>query len=45
VLGELKRRGIPVATVIGGGYDDNRANLAKRHGIVVEEACDVFAAS
>ena len=42
VLGELKRRGIPVATVIGGGYDDNRANLAKRHGIVAEEACSVF---
>lgn len=42
VLGELKRRGIPAATVIGGGYDDNRANLAKRHGIVAEEACSVF---
>lgn len=44
VLGELKRQGIPVATVIGGGYDDNRINLAKRHGIVVEEASRVFGA-
>lgn len=45
VLGELKRRGVPVATVIGGGYDDNRTNLARRHGIVVEEACRVFTGS
>ncbi|MCL7945427.1 histone deacetylase [Marinobacter sp. ATCH36] len=44
VLSELKRHGIPVATVIGGGYDDNRMNLAKRHGIIVEEACHVFGA-
>jgi acetoin utilization deacetylase AcuC-like enzyme len=43
VLGELKRRGIPVATVIGGGYDDDRMKLARRHAIVVEEAERVFA--
>jgi len=42
VLGELRRRGIPVATVIGGGYDDDRMKLARRHGIVVEEAARVF---
>ena len=42
VLSELKRRGIPVATVIGGGYDDDRVKLARRHGIVVEEASRVF---
>lgn len=42
VLGELKRRGIPVATVIGGGYDDDRVELAKRHGIIVEAAARVF---
>lgn len=42
VLGELKHRAIPVATVIGGGYDDDRARLAKRHGIVVEAACQLF---
>ena len=42
VLGELKRRGIPVATVIGGGYDDDRMKLARRHAIVVEEAERMF---
>lgn len=42
VLSELKRRGIPVATVIGGGYDDNRMQLAMRHGIIVEQANRVF---
>ncbi|WP_338355093.1 histone deacetylase [uncultured Marinobacter sp.] len=44
VLSELKRRDIPVATVIGGGYDDDRVKLAKRHGIVVEAASRVFSA-
>lgn len=44
VLSELKRAGIPVATVIGGGYDDDRDNLARRHAIVVEEAQRVFVA-
>lgn len=38
VLSELVREGIPVATVIGGGYDDNREKLARRHAIVAEEA-------
>lgn len=42
VLSELRRRNIPVATVIGGGYDDDRMKLARRHGIVVEEASRVF---
>ncbi len=38
VLSELLQRDIPVATVIGGGYDDDRLALARRHAIVVEEA-------
>lgn len=42
VLSELKQRGIPIATVIGGGYDDDRPALARRHAIVVEEATRVF---
>lgn len=42
VLSELKRLGIPVATVIGGGYDDDRMKLARRHGIIMEEALRVF---
>lgn len=38
VLGACHRRGIPVATVIGGGYDDDRQALARRHAQVVEAA-------
>lgn len=29
---------IPLATVIGGGYDHDETALAKRHGIVIEQA-------
>lgn len=43
VLATCRQRDIPVATVIGGGYDDDRRALAKRHAIVVEEAAKVFA--
>ncbi|MBX2849922.1 MAG: histone deacetylase [Acidiferrobacterales bacterium] len=32
------KRGIPIATVIGGGYDHDERALARRHAIVVEEA-------
>jgi acetoin utilization deacetylase AcuC-like enzyme len=42
VLETLLRRGIPVATVIGGGYDDDREALARRHAIVVEAAVEVM---
>ncbi len=45
VLEFLRGRGIPVATVIGGGYDDDRQALARRHAIVVEEAARLLAAS
>ncbi|GAA5217460.1 histone deacetylase [Corallincola platygyrae] len=38
VLTRTVKRGIPTATVIGGGYDKDQQALAKRHGIVVEEA-------
>ncbi|MFW2422036.1 MAG: histone deacetylase, partial [Porticoccaceae bacterium] len=38
VLTMLRSRNIPVATVIGGGYDDNRQALARRHAMVIEEA-------
>jgi len=38
VLSYLRTNDIPVATVIGGGYDDDRSALARRHAIVVEEA-------
>lgn len=42
VLTEIMGRGAPVATVIGGGYDDDRGRLARRHGIVVEVAGELF---
>lgn len=34
---------VPIATVIGGGYDDDRESLAKRHALVIEQAFEVFA--
>lgn len=45
VLSTLKARGIPVATVIGGGYDDDREALAERHAIVVNVANELIKAS
>ncbi|NTS76341.1 histone deacetylase [Catenovulum sp. SM1970] len=42
VLSHCQQRNIPVATVIGGGYDDDREALAQRHALVVEEAFKVF---
>ena len=41
VIERCRRRGIPVATVIGGGYDDDREALARRHGIVIEQAFEL----
>lgn len=38
VLNRAISAGIPIATVIGGGYDRNQLALARRHAIVVEEA-------
>jgi len=45
VIETVISKNIPVATVIGGGYDKDQAALASRHAIVVEEAARVFAAS
>jgi acetoin utilization deacetylase AcuC-like enzyme len=42
VLTECLRRGIPVACVIGGGYDRDIAALARRHSIVHRVASEVF---
>ena len=42
ILEYCSEQGIPVATVIGGGYDDDRHALAERHAIVVEEAQRCF---
>ena len=38
VLSMCQRYGIPVATVIGGGYDKDHQRLAKRHALVVQQA-------
>jgi acetoin utilization deacetylase AcuC-like enzyme len=38
VLGWARAAGLPVACVIGGGYDDDPARLAARHAITFEEA-------
>jgi len=42
VLETVRSAGIPIATVIGGGYDQNQSVLAARHAIVVEEAQKLF---
>lgn len=42
VLKACKSHNIPVATVIGGGYDNDRKALARRHALVVESAFAVF---
>ncbi|MCM2680513.1 histone deacetylase family protein [Echinimonas agarilytica] len=42
VLNYCKDKRVPVATVIGGGYDKNQVALAQRHCIVAEVAHEVF---
>lgn len=41
VIERCRQRHIPVATVIGGGYDDDREALARRHAIVIEQAFEL----
>ena len=43
VISRIRGLGIPCATVIGGGYDKDRAQVAARHGVVVRAAQAVFA--
>ena len=38
VIEQVRALNIPLASVIGGGYDKDQAALARRHAIVVEEA-------
>jgi acetoin utilization deacetylase AcuC-like enzyme len=38
VLEICQQKGVPVATVIGGGYDKDHQRLAERHALVVEQA-------
>mgnify|MGYP000126439923 CR=1 FL=1 len=41
VLKTCQNKGVPVATVIGGGYDKDHLRLAKRHAIVVKQAASL----
>ncbi|TMN89593.1 histone deacetylase [Pseudoalteromonas phenolica] len=41
VLTTCQSKGVPVATVIGGGYDKDHLRLAKRHAIVVKQAAQL----
>lgn len=42
VIETCLRQQVPVATVIGGGYDKNHERLAQRHSIVVEVAHELY---
>jgi len=42
VLSRCLQRHIPVATVIGGGYDQDHQRLAQRHAVIVETAAHLF---
>jgi len=44
VLRRCREAGLPVATVIGGGYDDDRPALARRHALVVAAAHELAGA-
>ena len=41
VIREVRRRGVPLVCVIGGGYDDDPLRLAERHAVLFEEAARV----
>ena len=41
VLQSILKRGIPCATVIGGGYDDDIEVLSRRHSIIHRAAIKV----
>ena len=41
VLTTCQSKGVPVTTVIGGGYDKDHLRLAKRHAIVVKQAAQL----
>ena len=42
VLTTCLKRHVPVATVIGGGYDTNAKRLAQRHAVVIEVAAHLY---
>ncbi len=42
VLSTIRQRNIPVATVIGGGYDQDQKALAQRHALVFQAAAELY---
>ena len=38
----FKNKSIPIATVIGGGYSNDRLELAKRHSLIFKATSMVF---
>ena len=42
VLNYFKKKSIPIATVIGGGYSKDRTELAKRHSLIFKASSIVF---
>ena len=45
ILDYYKQKSIPICTVIGGGYSEDRNELAKRHSIIFNAAHRVYCAS
>ena len=45
ILDYFKQKSIPICTVIGGGYSEDRNELAKRHSIIFNAAHRVYCAS
>jgi hypothetical protein len=43
VLGWARARALPIACVLGGGYDRDPGRLAARHAILFEEAARLAA--
>ena len=45
ILDYFKQKSIPICTVIGGGYSEDRNELAKRHSIIFNAAHRIYCAS
>ena len=42
VLNFFKKKDIPIATVMGGGYSDDKIELAERHSTVIKAAHQIW---
>jgi acetoin utilization deacetylase AcuC-like enzyme len=45
VMGQARRRGLPLASVLGGGYGQDRMAVARRHAISILTLADAHAAT